>query len=385
MKIVERYGVGYRILTGKGAWIALLPLRTALAGVYGFGTHLRARRWASPPRRSSGGAGATAPVIVSIGNIEVGGGGKTPCAIALARGIARRGGRAVVVTRGYGGTARHSAPCVVSPVGAPPVEPLPGFTTAEDLIGPSRGAGRRLAREAKVLGDEVLLYRERGIPAIVDPRRARGVELARRLFAPSHVLLDDAFQNFSIAKDVDILLLDAERPFGAGTLLPLGTLREPPRAALRAGAIVFTRSREKRIPEEAMRFAGGARVFFADHEATDLVDARGQPVPLAYLAGRDCVLFSGVARPASFEGTALALGAKPRAAFRFDDHHRYGRGDVRALLREAGTETAFVTTEKDRAKAIDLFPSGTNVLALRVEMTIDRLDELLDLLVSSSS
>jgi tetraacyldisaccharide 4'-kinase len=385
MKIVERYGAGYRILTGTGAWGALLPLRMALAGIYGLGVALRARRGPYRARRSSGGAGAPAPVVVSIGNIETGGGGKTPCAIALARGIARRGGRAVVITRGYGGSARRRAPCVVSAGGGPAVARGPGFVTAEELLESSRGENGGLAREAEALGDEVLIYRDRGVPVIIDPRRTRGAELARRLFAPSHILLDDAFQNFSIAKDVDILLLDAERPFGAGSLLPLGTLREPPRAALRADAIVFTRARERRVPEAAARFAGGKRVFFADHEASGLVDRRGESVPLAYLAGLDCVLFSGVARPASFERTALSFGAKARAAFRFDDHHRYGRDDVRAMAAEAGPETAFVTTEKDRAKAIDLFPAGSNVLALRVEMTFDRLDDLLDLLVSSSS
>jgi tetraacyldisaccharide 4'-kinase len=252
--------------------------------------------------------------------------------------------------------------------------------TAEDLIGPSSGAADRLAREAEVLGDEVLIYRDRGIPVIIDPRRPRGAALARRLFAPSHILLDDAFQNFSIEKDFDLLLLDAERPFGAGTLLPLGTLREPPGAVRRADAVVFTRSREGRIPAEARRFIEGKPVFFADHAALGFIDRRGEPVPLERLAGRDCLLFSGVARPAPFERTAISLGMLPRAAFRFDDHHRYGRDDVRAMLGEAGPRTAFVTTEKDRAKAIGLFPAESDVLALRVEMTIDRLDDLLDLL-----
>ncbi len=254
--------------------------------------------------------------------------------------------------------------------------------TAEDLIGSSGGAPGGPAREAEVLGDEVLIYRDRGIPVIIDPRRSRGAALARRLFAPSHILLDDAFQNVSIAPDVDLLLLDAERPFGAGTPLPLGTLRESPRAARRADAIVFTRARERRVPAEAQRFVEGKPVFFADHAASGLIGRRGEPVPLERLAGRDCVLFSGVARPASFERTALALGALPRASFRFDDHHRYGRDDVRAMREEAGPRTAFVTTEKDRAKAIDLFPDESDVLALRVEMTIDRLDDLLDLLAS---
>ena len=125
--------------------------------------------------------------------------------------------------------------------------------TGEDLIGRAGAGHGTLAREAEALGDEILIYRDRGISVIIDPRRGRGIELARRLFSPSHILLDDAFQNFSVAKDVDILLLDADKPFGGGTLLPLGTLRERPRGARRADIVIFTRAGERRIPEAAQR------------------------------------------------------------------------------------------------------------------------------------
>jgi tetraacyldisaccharide-1-P 4'-kinase len=110
MKIVERYGPRYRMLAGRGVWRALYPARLLAAAVYGACASARAgaasRRERTPERE----AGPKGPVIVSIGNIEAGGGGKTPCAVALARGIAGRGGAAVVVTRGYGGTARRRAP-----------------------------------------------------------------------------------------------------------------------------------------------------------------------------------------------------------------------------------------------------------------------------------
>jgi tetraacyldisaccharide 4'-kinase len=385
MKIVERYGAGYRMLTGRGIWAVLYPARVLLAGIYGLCVAARTGRRPPRKRESTRDAGPTRPAIVSIGNIEAGGGGKTPCAIALARGIVDRGGLPVVVTRGYRGMAQRRAPCVVSASRAKLPASGAGFVTGEDLIGPP-GAGRAtLAREAEALGDEILIYRDRGISVVIDPRRGRGTELARRLFSPSHILLDDAFQNFSVAKDVDILLLDAEKPFGGGRLLPLGTLREYPRGARRADVVIFTRAREKRIPETARSYVEGKRVFFADHEPSGLIERSGASVPLEFLAGRECVLFSGIARPGSFERTILALGARPRAAFRFVDHHRYVREDVRSMLIEGGSDALFVTTEKDRAKAIDLFPAGASVLALRVEMRIDRLSDLLDLLSTSSS
>ena len=325
------------------------------------------------------------PAIISIGNIEAGGGGKTPCAIAIARGIAERGGLPVVITRGYRGLAQRRAPCVVPANRADIAARGAGFTTGEDMMGSSGAGSKTLAHEAEVLGDEILIYRNRGISVIIDPRRKRGADLARRLFLPSHIILDDAFQNFSVAKDVDILLLDAEKPFGNGNLLPLGTLREHPRGARRADVIIFTRTWEKRIPETARRYVEGKNVYFAEHEPSGLVDRSGESIPLGFLAGRDCVLFSGIARPESFERTVHALGGKARRSFRFVDHHRYVPEDVRHMMREESPDTIFVTTEKDRAKSIEFFPAGTAVLALRVEMRIDRLNDLLDLLSTSFS
>ena len=347
MKIIERYGAGYRMLTGRGIWAALYPARLLIAGVYGLCMHVRAECTPRRERRSDREAGPKRPAIVSIGNIEAGGGGKTPCAIAIALGVAERGGLAVVVTRGYGGTAQRRAPCVVSASRGKLFARDAGFVTCEGLIGPA-GTGRgTLAREAEVLGDEVLMYRDRGISTIIDPRRGRGAELARRLFSPSHIILDDAFQNFSVTKDVEILLLDAEKPFGGGKMLPLGTLREHPRAARRADIVIFTRAREKRIPEPARGWVEGKRVFFADHEPTGFVRRGGESIPLEPLAGRECVLFSGIARPTSFERTMRGLGADPRAVFRFVDHHRYVPEDIRMMLKEGGRDTLFVTTEKD--------------------------------------
>ncbi len=385
MRIVERYGSGYRMITGRGVWAVLYPVRLLLAGLYGLCVAARGGMRASREGGSLPEAGRSRPTIVSIGNIEAGGGGKTPFAIAVARGIAERGGLPVVVTRGYRGMAQRRAPCVVSDGREKLSGRGAGFVTVEDVLGPAGDGRGSLAREAEALGDEILIYRDRGLPVIIDPRRGRGIELARRLFSPSHILLDDAFQNFSVGKDVDILLLDAEKPFGGGKLLPLGTLRERPRGALRADIIVFTRAREERVPEAAQRYAEGKPVFFADHEPSALVDRSGERIPLEFLAGRECVLFSGIARPGSFEATIGALGAKPRIAYRFVDHHRYVPEDVRLMLDEGGSDAVFVTTEKDRAKAIDLFPAGTAVLALRIDMRIGRLNDLLDLLSNASS
>jgi len=388
MKVVERYPLRLRMFEGAGAWALLYPVRLLLAGIYGLLIAAARRRKVSSEASSFSGPLESAPgrpVVVSIGNLEVGGGGKTPCALRIARGIIELGGLPVVVSRGYGGLAERRGPCVVPAGRVLRGGMRGGFLIDEELLQSSSATSDHLARAAEVLGDEILLYRERGIPVIVDPDRSRGVTLANRLFSPSHIILDDAFQNRSVRKDVEILLLDAEMPYGNGRLLPAGTLRESPQATERADAVIFTRAHAPRVPREAEGYVRTPHVFFASHEPVDLLDRAGEPRSLSYLAGRECILFSGIARPRVFEEMALFLGTRPRAAFRFADHHRYVLNDVRSMLLEGSGTTPYVTTEKDWAKAQGLFPGETDVLALRIEMRIEGLEELLALFASPSS
>lgn len=371
MRIVERYPAAVRAFKGKGAWALLAPVRFLMAGAYGL--------WLSADRRareqSSSGHGDR---VVSIGNLEAGGGGKTPCVIKLASLIEGRGGRPVVVSRGYRSRAERAGCPVVVPAGAViDGKAGGGFVAEGDFVrGPDRGAGA-----AAALGDEVLLFKKRGLPCVVDPVRARGVEVARRLFSPTHILLDDAFQHRYVYRDFDILLLDAERPFDGGRLIPLGTLRERPESVGRAGAVVFTRSRGKRIPPEAERLVRGKPVFHARHRVVDLVGRSGSGLPLSHIEGKEVVLFSGIARPHSFEELAVSAGARPELSMRFADHHLYGSGDVEWMLRQsAGAGALFLTTEKDLVKVSDLFPPDAELLGLRIEMEIGGVEWLLELL-----
>ena len=131
--------------------------------------------------------------------------------------------------------------------------------------------------------------------------------------------------------------------------------------------------------------SGHPEDFFATHGAVEVVNIRGETAPLSFLQGRPCVLFSGIARPESFEETIRSLGARPRAAFRFIDHHAYVAKDIGAMLGEWVEGGVFITTEKDLAKAAALFPAGIDVRALRIEMKVSGLDRLLALIASASS
>lgn len=384
MKIVERYPLWLRIARGGGAARALHPARFVLARLYGLGlvcTGASNRGTLPPPTRTEHGTTAAGqatrlPIIVSIGNLEAGGGGKTPLAIALAEAIRVRGGLAVVVTRGYRGALEGSKPNIIGEIkGSLPK----GARLVQTDKGASASAERRMAEIARLAGDEVALYAARGIPVVVDANRARGARVAAEAFEPTHILLDDAFRHREPAKDLDILLLDAEKPFGTGELIPLGTLREPPSAARRAGAIVFTRASGETAPAAAAPFVEGKPVFFARHEATALV-TRGGERPLGELGGSEAVLFSGIARPEPFEQSALSLGAKVATSFRYEDHHMYRPRDIEEIVSAGAPDSLFLTTEKDYVKAAALFPPDADLRALRIEMRLQQFDSLLALI-----
>jgi len=362
MKVIERYSGRMRVFMGRGAWSLLAPLRFLLSELYGF----RARRAPAPAAHGT----ESGPKIISVGNIEVGGGGKTPCVLALASALAARGLRPAVVTRGYGGRAAQEARGVI----ALPGQDACGEGVPDGYTFWHGGAGAEAARE---LGDEAVLYLEAGLPLAIDIDRSRGIAALTEGMEPTHIILDDAFHRTTLPKDLDILLLDAERPFGSGKLLPYGTLREPEAAVKRADAVIFTRAASRVVPHEAAAFVGDKPVFFAKHVPVSLSDRVDEKYGAGELRGEKVVLFSGIARPASFEESAAEFGLDPEVSFRFDDHHSYSADDIRGMIDECGSASVFVTTAKDRGKVSSLFPLETRLLTLDMRMDIDGIEDLL--------
>ena len=362
MRIVERYSKRMRMFMGRDGWSLLAPLRYILSLLYGI--HSRS---ASTP--AAGQVPAAGPKIISVGNIEVGGGGKTPCVLAIAAALAAKGLQPAVVTRGYGGTATQDGGAVALPDELSSDSSLPdGYTV---------WTGGSDAEASSEFGDEALLYIRAGLPLAVDRDRARGIMAITEAVGPSHVILDDAFHRTELPKDLDILLLDAQKPFGNGRLLPYGTLREPANAVTRAGAVIFTRASGRTVPEVAVRFAENMPVFFSRHIPVSLSDAAGMHRESADLAGEKVALFSGIARPASFENTVAEFGLVPEVSFRFDDHHEYSAADIEGMIDECAPGTIFITTAKDWGKVWPMFPQETRLLRLDMEVEIGEIEELL--------
>jgi tetraacyldisaccharide 4'-kinase len=291
-------------------------LLTPLGGAWDAATRLR-RAVARPVR-------AAVPVVC-VGNLVAGGSGKTPVVLSLARTLAAGGTDVHVVMRGYGGRL------------AGPIRVDPQHHAAADV------------------GDEALLVAARA-PCWVARDRVAGVGAAAAA-GDAAVLLDDGFQDPGIAKDLSLVVVDADYGFGNGRIIPAGPLREPIAAGLaRADAIVLL---GVGTAPDAVRDAG--RPVFR---------ARLEPVDGARFAGQRVVAFAGIGRPPKFFTSLAALGAQLRATYPFADHHRFTAGELARLRTHAAREEAMlVTTAKDWIRLPQSWRAG--VLVLEVEIDWD--------------
>lgn len=261
--------------------------------------------------------------VVSVGNLTAGGTGKTPVVDLLLRWAESNAVRAAVVSRGYGG--------------------CPGSETLLVSDG-----DRLLVDNPSLCGDEPLLLARRNPRAmiVVAPRRAAGVRLAEETGARL-VILDDGFQHLAVQRDLDVVLLDSQRPFGNHRLLPAGILREPVDHLSRADLVIMTRCESGGASFPA--FAGP--VLYARHLLADnAVGLDGGSLQLADLAGRPCVVFAGIAEPAGFFTALRKHGITPVAELALDDHQVYSPAVINRLSSTVGDAEFYVTTEKDAVK-----------------------------------
>lgn len=301
---------------------------------------------------------------LSIGNISVGGTGKTPATIAVAEEALRRGFSPVILTRGYKGSAKG-----------------PVFV--------SKGEGPLL--DADEAGDEPFLMaaRLRGVPIVKGTDRYEAGMLEVRCLERGGLpqgqvlfILDDGFQHWRLHRDADIVLVDSQVPFLRDALLPIGRLREPPEALGRADVIVITKCAPEGKDEEGIRslereirkYNSRAPLFRAGHSAESAILSSGEGGhELQGLEGSRVFGFCGLARPGTFRETLISLGAEVAGFASFPDHHRYSAGDMEVIRERAagcGAERV-VTTEKDAAKLGRLDLPG-DILIIRIAFSAER-------------
>ncbi len=301
--------------------------------------------------------------VISVGNITLGGTGKTPMVVAVATLLAQSQKKPAVVSRGYG-RADDSAIRIVSD-------------------------GTSVLTDAQTGGDEPVLIGSKlqGVPVVVGKRRYEASYYALQRFAVDLIILDDGFQHLKLKRNLDIVLVDAANPFGNGRLFPAGILRDPVSSLRRAQAVVLTRTESPAAAEtlsNEIRRVTAARIFTSRQRATDLIDAQsGDIKPLTALRGTRVLAFSGIARPQSFIASLKSLGAIVAAECAYPDHHQYSKTELATLFQKAADErvSMIVTTEKDAVRLARFNTGG--IWALRIEFTVIEQQEWQTFLLNS--
>jgi tetraacyldisaccharide 4'-kinase len=341
---LERYWRSDLSAAEKIVWSAMVPAATLFKAA----TALRARFWRLPllQRKVAG------TRVISVGNLTVGGNAKTPFTLYLARKLADQGMRTAIVSRGYGGTLGSGRAVLVSD-------------------------GRAVRLSAEQAGDEpVMMARAFSGPVAIGRRRIDAINLLKKLGPLDAVVMDDAFQHLRVARDLDLLLVSAERGFGNGWVMPAGPMREGIDAAARAGAVVMLSSRPDHeahlTPAQAARLKPLA-LMQGVLQARAVVypeTGRWREASLQTLGGRRVLAVSALADPSSFYAMLRELEVDLVGVLEYPDHYQYQTTDWQSIKRAAAAAELVVTTEKDLVK-LERFPFPRSTIgALRLEISM---------------
>ena len=311
--------------------------------------------------------------VISIGNLAVGGSGKTPMAVWLAKMLVEKGLHPVVISRGYRGTLEDEV-AVVSD-------------------------GRDVFLDAEICGDEpCMMAMEKAFPVVVGKDRYKAGLMAVETFAPDVIILDDGFQHLKLSRDLNLVLLDYRQPLGNGRMLPAGRLRETLCMAKdRIDAVVFTRCPPNAFQLDAFQGSGSISfandiskklpyvpVFFCTHEpfVAQLYPAESDNNTKDFkswtLEGKTAVLFSGLARNASFAQSVQDMGVNIADHFEFCDHYRYNGPDFKRILSRAkALKVDFIlTTQKDWVKVNPVCFRDVTVAVIGIRLRFSNLQSL---------
>jgi tetraacyldisaccharide 4'-kinase len=313
--------------------------------------------------------------VISLGNITVGGTGKTPTAQRLAAIIRDMGYQVVILNRGYRASWRGHVGLVSD--------------------------GRRIYMSVNEAGDEAYLLAKNlpGVAVVIGKNRNVTGDYAVANLKADFIILDDGYQHWQLARDLDIVLIDSINVFGNNFLLPRGTLREPLTHLNRADAILLTRvdqainDARDIIRETLSRYNDKALVVESVHSPRCFIEiedwykgVRPETVALETIRGKRVLAFSALGNPTSFEQSIADFGAEVVDAVRYPDHHDYTMAEMQHVMQRAVDRDVFalVTTEKDAVKIPSEFihsdrPLPVYVLGIEVRF-VDGYQELMDLI-----
>ena len=302
--------------------------------------------------------------VISVGNITVGGTGKTPVVEAFARELQKAGRKVAILSRGYR------------------KKELPWYERLfREQIEPPRvvSDGHRVLLDSEMGGDEpyMLAVNLPGVVVLVDRNRVKSGRYAVRKFGCDTLVLDDGFQYQKLKHRMELVLVDRTNPFGNGNLLPRGILREPVGNLRRADFVFITKSdgNTEALRQRIGELRPGADIIECRHEPRCLRDAFSATVqPLSWLKDLPVLALSGIAAPQSFESSLRSMGARIVSHERFADHHRYSQQELLDAINRADEvgAKAIITTEKDAVRLPRLEQPAVPIFYLRVDIEMLR-------------
>lgn len=308
--------------------------------------------------------------VVSVGNITVGGTGKTPVVELLARELTAGGRKVAILSRGYKSVPKPLLRRVLDKILRKKAIFTPRIVSD----------GRSLLLDSRTAGDEpfMLANNLRGVVVLVDRDRVKSGLYAIENFGADVLLLDDGYQYVRLDHRFEIALIDRQAPFGNEHMLPRGTLREPPPNLARATHILLTKCTGDDNSDLVARIRQHnrtAEIIETTHRARHLRNLlTGEVKPLDFLRGLRVGSLCGIAAPESFEGALRKLGAKIELSKAYTDHHRYSDKEIESFINRCARRNldAVLTTEKDAVRIPRLLDAAVPLYYLRVEIDILR-------------
>jgi len=346
--------------------------------------------------------------LISVGNITLGGTGKTVLVEYIARFLKEKGHKVAILTRGYKRkvTLRlrpSTSSGLRSGQAKPPFEfsqgrqSHPSTQLRAGKVSAKRSAASPEGTSYEEMGDEAYMLAEKlsDIPVIVDADRIRAAKRAIQDYSVDTLILDDGFQQWHIKKDLEIVAIDAQNPFGNKRLIPRGILREPLGNLSRADIFILTKTNFSPDKETLKLFLRSlnpaARIFESRHEPVSFFDFNHpqESIDLAALRGKSVVLFCGIGDPDSFTALISSLDINISTFFKFPDHYNYTAQDIDHITQAAKEKNVdtIITTEKDmvRVFAVRASPYTVRFLALRIKLEIKDEQEFHNRLLGLSS
>ncbi len=306
--------------------------------------------------------------VIAIGNLTLGGTGKTPVVEKFARALRDAGRNVAILSRGY-----RSKPVPLH------TKILNKILLREDQTPPRIVSdGKSLLLDSEMAGDEpyMLASNLKDVVVLVDKDRVKSGRYAIEKFGCDTLLLDDGFQYWDLqGRRHDVVLIDRQQPFGNEHLLPRGTLREPPSHLARAQTIFITKSdgNTAELRKRINKLNPTAAVIECVHHPLYFEDVfSGERVGLDFLAGKRVASLSGIAQPESFEQSLVKLGAELLYSKRFTDHHRFTQQEILNAINRSKKRQAeiIVTTQKDAVRFPKIDRRDLPIYFMRVEIQI---------------